>query len=69
VLGPLNLTDSSWVVWINAGQGIEGDAQLSSNGVSTWSHQGTVELSGFDVLSGTAEVVPESRLLLLWAPG
>lgn len=38
-------------------------------GVSTWSNQGTVELSGFDVLSGTAEVVPGPRLLLLLGAG
>jgi hypothetical protein len=69
VLGPVNLTDNSWVVWMNAGQGIEGDVQLSSNGGSTWSDQGTVQLSGFDVLSGTAEVVPEPHLLLLLGAG
>lgn len=69
VLSPLSLTDDSWNAWDKNNQGVDGLFLSSTNGGSTWTGGGTINLLGaFDVL-GDPSTVPEPGSWLMLAAG
>ena len=64
VLGPVGVTDNSFISWYENTQGVTGDEQYSNDGGATWSDNGVRTLGAFDVRG-----VPEPGSILLLGTG
>ena len=69
ILGPMNLTDTTWEAWNLNDQGVTGLDLYSTNGGSTWNSNGTQTLGAFDVIGSQGGGVPEPASLFLLGSG
>lgn len=68
VLGPENLSDTTWVAW-NDSNSATGLDLYSNDGGSTWNSNGTSPQGAFDILGSSGGTTPEPSSLILLGTG
>jgi len=69
ILGPENLSDTTWEAWNLNSTGAMGLDLYSTNGGQNWTSNGQQSIGAFDILGGTTNTVPEPSSLLLLGTG
>jgi hypothetical protein len=68
VLGPENISDTSWLAW-NYSNTATGLDLYSTNGGSTWNSNGTQPQGAFDIIGSAGGTTPEPSSLILLGTG
>ncbi len=65
ILGPENLSDTTWEAWNMNSTGATGLDLYSTNGGQNWNSNGEQTIGAFDIIGGTNTVPEPSSMLLL----
>jgi hypothetical protein len=69
VLGPTNVSDTTYLAWNYNSTGAMGTDLFSTDGGSTWTSNGTTTIGAFDILGSAGGTTPEPSSLLLLGTG
>ncbi len=69
ILGPENLTDTTWEAWNLNNQNVNGLDLFSTNGGQSWTSNGQTTIGAFDILGSNQTTTPEPSSLLLLGTG